>query len=392
MRTAGPALFFTALLVCTACWADDTVSIGPSSTASCSPRGIWSLKHRDATVVQELGIAVWDDAGNFTGQKESPAPTIESRRQRRYAEGTLGKDLLRYRMFAAPCNKGIHFKWQQADTTTHTWAVVIKLPRTLFAGVDFILDGRHTHTFPAEQQKAPRLFTGNAQSLLTARAEGARLFLDCARRYGLVAQDARTWGDDSYHLLIYPRNGEVSILLSLTSLKAGPAILHSFENTPRIERFGKFELTMDLWAQFTNPYDERDISVTAEVTKPSGRSVKADGFIYREFLRSTVDGREAFEPAGDSSWKIRYTPDETGKHSYAVTVRTRRGSSAPLRRGRSPREWWCSGATRRALRRSSPPTWRGPNRMPGSSVRPCRSWTKSRTTRLRFRWSTLICA
>ena len=61
----------------------------------------------------------------------------------------------------------------------------MKLPRQLFEGVDFILDGQHARTFPRSVPGKPRFFTGNGESILTARAKGVRLFLDFADRYGI---------------------------------------------------------------------------------------------------------------------------------------------------------------------------------------------------------------
>jgi hypothetical protein len=332
-RTAESLFLLAALLlVTTVCHAgNEPIPVGRHTTAEVSAKGTWCIKHRGITVVQELGIGVWDGAGSFTGQEDSTAPKIDSRQGRSRTEGILGKNLLSYRTLVSRCSGGLHFRWRQVDPTKNRWAVIMKLPLKLFEGVDFILDGQHTHTFPADRGRAPRFFTGNAQSLLTARTQGARLFLDCTRPYGLVAQDARKWGDSSYHVLLYPKEGEISFLLSLSSLKGGPAILHASENSRKIGTFEKFELTLDLWAQFKNPYDRTDVSVVAEVTRPSGRSVRLDGFIYREFLRATEEGKERFEPAGEPTWKVRYTPSEIGRHTYSLTVRSRRGVSAPLK-------------------------------------------------------------
>jgi hypothetical protein len=331
MKVAGKAVLAAVLFLSIPCFAgESSISLDDATSAAASAKGTWSIRRRGVVVVQEIGVGVWDGVGNFAGQADSPAPKIESKQGRQRIEGTLGKSLLSYRAQVSPCGKGLHFRWRQVDPTGNTWAVILKLPRELFAGVDFILDGRHTHTFPAAQGKAPRFFTGNAQSLLTAQVRGTRLFLDCERQYGFVAQDARRWGDDSYHVLVYPKDGEISLLLSLSSIKSGPAILYAAENAQTLGRYEKFELTMDRWARFRDPYDERDISVTAEITRPSGSSVRLDGFIYREFLRTVAEGAESFEPAGESAWKVRYAPHETGRHAYSVTVRTRRGVSAPV--------------------------------------------------------------
>lgn len=298
--------------------------------ADVSPRGAWTVTSAGTIVVKSLGIGVWDEAEDFTSQKDFGTAEIRFRDGRYHVEGDL-EDRLPFEADVSRCGRGIHFRWSQTGSARNTWAVVLRIPRKLFAGVDFILDGRNAGTFPAVVPDNSRIFNGNAESLLTARTNGIRLFVDCVEQYGFVVQDARMWGDDSYHILIYPKKGEVSFFLSLSSAAGGPEILSVSQSGRSVKRFEKFELTSTVWAKYADPYDEQDIKITAEFSPPSGGTIRVDGFIYEEYLRTVEDGRERFAFAGRPVWKIRFSPAETGRYTYSVTVRTRRGTSTPVK-------------------------------------------------------------
>ena len=325
------ALTFFLLVVLCAISRAGSIQIDSATRADVSSHGTWKITSGSTVVVADLAIGVWDQEGNFTAQADGSAAKVELDAGRCRLSGTLGEKILSYEADVSRCRRGIHFRWSQVGSAQHTWAVIMKLPRALFAGTDFILDGQQVRTFPSEVPPAPRFFSGNAESLLTARAKGNRLLMDYGRQHGVVVQDARKWGGDSYHVLVYPKKGEVSFLLSLSSVTGGPEILSVSRNRDSVGTFEKFELTADVWARFANPYDERDINVSAEFSQPSGRTVRIDGFIYREYLREIEGDKERFEPAGRPVWKVRFSPTETGRHFYSMTVITKRGASATVK-------------------------------------------------------------
>ena len=64
--------------------------------------------------------------------------------------------------------------------------------------------------------------------------------------------------------------------------------------------------------EFINPFDPADIDIQAIFTSPSGKKWEIPGFYY--FSRATL-------------WKIRFSPNETGKWSYSVKVRDKNGET-----------------------------------------------------------------
>ncbi|RAP76156.1 DUF5060 domain-containing protein [Paenibacillus montanisoli] len=81
-----------------------------------------------------------------------------------------------------------------------------------------------------------------------------------------------------------------------------PVILNVQANTTAVDLYAKFELKLELEADYTNPYDPNQIDLSMELTSPSGKKWKVNGF---------YDGT-------GFAWKIRFSPDETGKWSYRL--------------------------------------------------------------------------
>lgn len=90
-----------------------------------------------------------------------------------------------------------------------------------------------------------------------------------------------------------------------------PAIGTVEANAREIGRFEKLELTVELTAEYENPYDPDEIDLSAEFTSPSGELWRINGY-FDAFARS---------------WKIRFSPDETGEWTYRLTVRDRNGEA-----------------------------------------------------------------
>jgi hypothetical protein len=109
------------------------------------------------------------------------------------------------------------------------------------------------------------------------------------------------------------------IVLSLAS--------HAFAQSPTIQLvtpestavgiFEKFQVSIQLTAGFTNPYDYDDILVKATFTAPSGKVDVMEGFYMQNYSLNTGSGN--ITAAGTPGFVIRYSPSETGNYSYTVT-------------------------------------------------------------------------
>ena len=109
-------------------------------------------------------------------------------------------------------------------------------------------------------------------------------------------------------------------------------ILKAALDRQSVELFAHVELTADIAATFTNPFDPGQIAVDAEVTDPNGKTVTVPGFYYVPMSLETKQRVEHLRVAGSPGFRVRYTPIAVGKHRLVLKVTDRSGTtrSAPL--------------------------------------------------------------
>ena len=104
---------------------------------------------------------------------------------------------------------------------------------------------------------------------------------------------------------------EIAILRVVAA--EGPAVLAMRCDAQTVGLYEKFELRVDLRADYANPFDPEEIDVWAEFTAPSGKIWRIWGF---------------YNPSSwDSLWMVRFSPTETGNWRYTVKVRDRSGTA-----------------------------------------------------------------
>lgn len=144
-------------------------------------------------------------------------------------------------------------------------------------------------------------------------------------------------------LVLYPVAGETRALtlqpLQLTGVEVPPpravselSILKVTAPEKVVPRFGRFEITAEVSAACTNPFDPAQMTVDATFQSPSGTTYRCPGFLYA-FGRS--------EGAGDE-WRVRFSPNEEGPWSWSLTVATP-GKAVSS----EPRKMMCSGVSGR---------------------------------------------
>jgi hypothetical protein len=74
-----------------------------------------------------------------------------------------------------------------------------------------------------------------------------------------------------------------------------PSILAVDASVEEIGNYGLFELTVDLQADYANPFDQRQVSLDAVFARPDGSEWDVPGF---------WDARDA--------WRFRFTPSQVG--------------------------------------------------------------------------------
>ncbi len=88
------------------------------------------------------------------------------------------------------------------------------------------------------------------------------------------------------------------------------------------------ELTVDLSAAWTNPFDPDDVALDAEFTAPSGRTLAVPGFFMVDMQGEVVDGDEVVRPMNTGRWCVRFSPDEVGPWRCRLLARDRTGEVA----------------------------------------------------------------
>lgn len=83
-----------------------------------------------------------------------------------------------------------------------------------------------------------------------------------------------------------------------------------------VAKFDKFEITVTLTAGYTNPYDYDDIVIRGAFIAPGGRKDTVDAFFMQDYTLNTTNG--FLTATGSGSFKIRYSPNETGNWQYNV--------------------------------------------------------------------------
>ena len=111
--------------------------------------------------------------------------------------------------------------------------------------------------------------------------------------------------------------------------QTGPLALRAVTlNRAAVPRYDKLELTLDLSATYDNPFDPDDVSVSADLTSPQGRTVQVNGFLNQSFTRRLDGGDEHLAPAGAPVWTIRFAPDAVGAWKARVVAHDRTGTVA----------------------------------------------------------------
>ena len=83
-------------------------------------------------------------------------------------------------------------------------------------------------------------------------------------------------------------------------------------NATEVPRYAALELTLDVTAEYTNPYDAREVTLEGTFRAPDGTEMTVPGF---------WDGEE--------SWRVRFTPSQAGEWQYQLIVTDAIGSSQP---------------------------------------------------------------
>jgi len=91
---------------------------------------------------------------------------------------------------------------------------------------------------------------------------------------------------------------------------APPEIILIRTNADSIGLYDKFEISLNIKAEFINPFNPGEIDIAAIFISPTGKQWNINGFY--NYSSGTV-------------WKVRFSPSETGKWNYTIQVTDKNG-------------------------------------------------------------------
>jgi hypothetical protein len=112
--------------------------------------------------------------------------------------------------------------------------------------------------------------------------------------------------------------GETPLPVSPTATASGnePVISGVQLDRTELPRYESLEMTLTMKADYSNPYDSREVKLDGTFRGPDGAEMKVPGF---------WDGQNA--------WRIRFTPSREGPWTYQLVLTDAHGSSAPAEGG-----------------------------------------------------------
>ncbi len=115
------------------------------------------------------------------------------------------------------------------------------------------------------------------------------------------------------------------LLLSLGAggfsiVTAGQSALELTLSKEKPEVFERVEISIQGVPDADNPYDPDVITVNLEATAPSGKRSTVPGFYYRDYERTLEGQRERLTPRGEGEWRVRWLPQEPGRHQLRAAV------------------------------------------------------------------------
>ena len=126
----------------------------------------------------------------------------------------------------------------------------------------------------------------------------------------------------------------VWLLAGLAAAASAPVQTPSFNsvtpNSASVAMYELFELTIDLAASYSNPYDYDEIRIECVFLSPSGRKDVVDGFFMQDYTLNPQEG--SLSEVGRGAFRVRYAPDQTGTWQYVLSCTTRSGTGTfPVR-------------------------------------------------------------
>ncbi len=331
--------------------ADTTIPLGEGYAARIDAKGVVSVTFGEEVLVRQLFVGTWLD-DDFSEQATAVRVTGWERDGMVMRSGLIPRSgpSDRYTVFARPTpprEDGLRDLMLTYVVETPRFpdmraAVLARLPLDHYAETSVEIDREPVGEFPAELQDRHILaMNDDVHGFLVSDERRPLLFMGRQSPGQILIQDGRQWETSAYevqfemgptrsqpesrrliHLLISLRDPDEPVVGRIR-----PNRPPARENMPiAVPRYDLFQLTFDLWGRFDNPYAAEEVRVTGLFSEPNGRTRPIRGFFFQDFERTREDEHEVLTPVGPPQWAVRYTPTQTGRHSYYIRVETADGT------------------------------------------------------------------
>jgi hypothetical protein len=99
------------------------------------------------------------------------------------------------------------------------------------------------------------------------------------------------------------------VLLLVVNITAGAAITTMSQNTKKVGRYEKFEITFNLDTEYSNPFDINIVDIMGTIGKPDGGKTAVAAFYYKDY---NVDADGNYIDGKNPCWKMRFAPAQIG--------------------------------------------------------------------------------
>jgi len=295
-------------------------------------RGAWQLDADGGTLLAHCGLRVWTKDGFHTQSEARPVAAPFEGPAGRSFHGRIraGTRTLEYWQTATPVANGLMVSYAvdaSALADGEEVAACFDLPLATYAKATCTVGGEAPVVLPGQKAPQPRLVERDAASVAVQRDGVA---FSCVRRPTgkIIVQDARHWDNPWFEVQLYARRmpgdppgwRSVAFLISFGPVPDGPVLAAVVPSAERVGCRELFELDCRFWAPYDNPFDPEQVSLSAEVTSPSGARTTVPGFYSRDYAPSARGTEGDIQPRGCGRWVLRVAPTEAGAYTLVATV------------------------------------------------------------------------
>ncbi|UCG46622.1 MAG: DUF5060 domain-containing protein [Phycisphaerales bacterium] len=98
---------------------------------------------------------------------------------------------------------------------------------------------------------------------------------------------------------------------------------------PRVGRYEKLELVIEVEGTYENPFDPGQVDLTVHFKAPDGGRIILPAFFCQDYERRRLSGGRGrtnwFYPSGAGTWRARFAPMQTGTYSATARLKDARG-------------------------------------------------------------------